>query len=55
MALFRRTTQTPSSEPTKKLPRTMPTWFQAGDARAEGHETTYQSSRGGWVKPRQKG
>jgi hypothetical protein len=55
MALFRRTTQTPRSEPTKELPETMPTRFQAVDARATGHETTYQSSRGGWLKPHQKG
>ena len=50
MALFRRTTQTPRNEPTKKLPATMPTRFQTGDQRAAGHETTYQASRGGWLK-----
>jgi hypothetical protein len=53
MALFRRTTQ-PTSEttsaPKKALPKTMPTRFQTGDQRATGHETTYQSSRGGWLR-----
>lgn len=49
MALFRRTTQ-PSSTPTKKLPKTMPTRFADGDPRATGHATTYQSSRGGWLR-----
>jgi hypothetical protein len=55
MALFRRTTQTQTEKPERTLPKTMPSRFQPGDARADGHETTYQSSRGGWLKPRQKG
>ena len=31
----------------KKLPKRLP----EDDPRREGHETTYQSSRGGWFKP----
>ncbi|MEU7381535.1 hypothetical protein AB0A91_16335 [Streptomyces sp. NPDC042207] len=26
----------------------------ADDPRLKGHETTYQASRGGWVKPEEK-
>ncbi|GGW41244.1 hypothetical protein [Streptomyces xantholiticus] len=51
MAFGRRKNET-SGTPTGKLPKTMPTRFQPDDARSAGHETTYQSSRGGWLKPR---
>lgn len=52
MAFGRRKNETPSSaQPAKKeLPKTMPTRFQTGDQRAAGHETTYQPSRGWWLK-----
>lgn len=28
-----------------------PKWIAEDDPRLKGHETTYQSSRGGWFKP----
>lgn len=41
---------TSSSKPTGTLAKTMPSRLPAGDTRGNGHETTYQSSRGGWLK-----
>jgi hypothetical protein len=56
MALFRRTPNSePSSSSSKKLPKTMPSRFADGDPRAAGHETTYQGSRGGWLRPNKQG
>lgn len=37
-----------------KLPKTMPARFGKGDPRQQGHETTYQPSRGGYFKPTKK-
>jgi hypothetical protein len=45
---------TTSSTSAGKLPKTMPTRFADGDPRAAGHETTYQASRGGWLRPAEK-
>ncbi|MGO4630517.1 hypothetical protein AB4225_06170 [Streptomyces sp. 2RAF24] len=50
----RKNSETTSSAPSGQLPQTMPTRFTEGDARAAGHETTYQSSRGGWLRPTDK-
>jgi hypothetical protein len=53
MAFGRRKNETSSetsSTPTGKLPKTMPARFADGDPRAAGHETTYQASRGGWLR-----
>ncbi|MFJ7067507.1 hypothetical protein [Streptomyces sp. NPDC101115] len=47
----RKSSETTSSAPSGQLPQTMPTRFPDGDPRAAGHETTYQSSRGGWLRP----
>lgn len=50
MAFGRSKNETSSSKPTGKLPKTMPSRLPAGDPRGNGHETTYQGSRGGWHK-----
>ena len=53
---FGRTKKTqPAAKPIGKLPKTMPARLPAGDPRGRGHETTYQSSRGGWLKTRKQG
>jgi hypothetical protein len=44
-------------ETAARLPKTMPSRFSDDDSgtgpdRGAGHETTYQSSRGSWRKPR---
>ncbi|MFC8583307.1 hypothetical protein ACFUGD_01840 [Streptomyces sp. NPDC057217] len=44
----RKTNETTTSAPAKKLRKTMPARFEDGDPRAIGHETTHQASRGGW-------
>lgn len=46
----RKSSETTSSASSGQLPQTMPTRFPDGDPRATGHETTYQSSRGGWLQ-----
>lgn len=52
MGLFSRksetTTNTPA--PARQLPASMPTRLPATDPRTKGHETTFQASRGGWLK-----
>ncbi|MFG3140774.1 hypothetical protein ACGFZA_31785 [Streptomyces sp. NPDC048211] len=56
MAFGRRkneTTETATTpKPLGKLRTSMPTRLPATDPRTAGHETTYQSSRGGWFKPK---
>ena len=55
MAFGRRKSSKPtSSAPASQLPKTMPTTLAPGDPRSAGHETTYQSSRGGWLKPNRR-
>jgi hypothetical protein len=52
MGLFSRkseTTTTTTPATTRQLPATMPTRMP-DDPRGKGHETTFQSSRGGWFK-----
>jgi hypothetical protein len=44
-----------SSTPAKQLPKTMPSRFADGDPRSTGHETTYQGSRGGWLRSNKQG
>ncbi|MFD7861847.1 hypothetical protein [Streptomyces sp. NPDC059783] len=43
-------TTSASPSTTGRLPATMPTRLPEGDNRGDGHETTYQSSRGGWLR-----
>ncbi|MGW4028228.1 hypothetical protein ACWEFL_02730 [Streptomyces sp. NPDC004838] len=51
MALRRRKPAPPDvRETAARLPKTMPSRFTPGDPRAAGHQTTYQSSRGGWLR-----
>ncbi|MEV0915436.1 hypothetical protein AB0I93_14345 [Streptomyces sp. NPDC049967] len=50
MAFGRKKNETPAPVPVGKLPATMPARLPATDPRAKGHETTFQSSRGGWLK-----
>ncbi|MFE4647728.1 hypothetical protein [Streptomyces sp. NPDC056707] len=51
----RKSTETTSTEPKKELPKSMGTRLRADDSRGNGHETSYQASRGGWFKPTQRG
>ncbi|MGC4946190.1 hypothetical protein ACLQ2N_08285 [Streptomyces sp. DT224] len=46
----RKTEQQQPATPAGTLPTTMPARLPADDPRTASHETTYQSSRGGWLK-----
>ncbi|MFJ8855256.1 hypothetical protein [Streptomyces sp. NPDC102437] len=43
---------TETSKPVGKLALTTQARIHPDDPRTKGHVTTYQSSRGGWFKPR---